>query len=105
MTGTIKKVMNDSGSSYCKMPDGTLIQWGEERDKSNQAQITFSEAYVSIPTVFLTPVYNYQRTVRCSLGVVATTTGFTLWAYDTDTNNWSTSTDLWFYWVAVGRWK
>ena len=27
-TGKIEKVMNDSGSGYCKMPDGTLICWG-----------------------------------------------------------------------------
>ena len=27
-TGKIEKVMNDSGSGYCKMPDGTLTCWG-----------------------------------------------------------------------------
>lgn len=27
-TSTIKQTMNESNSSYCKMPDGTLIQWG-----------------------------------------------------------------------------
>lgn len=105
MSGAVTIPTADEGANYCKMPDGTLIQWGEEQNKSTQAQIAFSKTYASRPTVFLTPVYNYQRTVRCTLGAVATTTGFTLWAYDTDTQNWSTSTDLWFYWVAVGRWK
>lgn len=104
-TGAVTIPLATEGLNYCKMPDGTLIQWGEEQNKSNQAQITFVAAYDSHPTVFLTPVYNYQRTVRCSLGVVATTTGFTMYAYDTDTQTWSTSTDLRFYWVAVGRWK
>ena len=27
-TSTIKQVMNNSDSNYCKMPDGTLICWG-----------------------------------------------------------------------------
>ena len=26
--GIMQKVTNDSGTLYCKMPDGTLIQWG-----------------------------------------------------------------------------
>lgn len=28
-TGTIEKVTNNSSSGYCKMPDGTLIQYGK----------------------------------------------------------------------------
>ena len=28
MTSTIQQIMNNSDFNYCKMPDGTLIQWG-----------------------------------------------------------------------------
>lgn len=28
-TGTVTKVIPTSGTGYCKMPDGTLIQWGK----------------------------------------------------------------------------
>lgn len=27
-SGIIEKLSNDSDNGYCKMPDGTLIQWG-----------------------------------------------------------------------------
>lgn len=28
MTSTIQQIMNNSDFNYCKMPDGTLLQWG-----------------------------------------------------------------------------
>ena len=51
-TGTITKVMNDSNTGYCKMPDGTLICWGEFTTNRSQYSVTANGAmYAATATV------------------------------------------------------
>ena len=59
-TGTMEKVTNNSGSGYCKMPDGTLIQWSDITIEANASnvQITFEIPFISSTYGFsLTPYY------------------------------------------------
>lgn len=54
MNSIIQQQTNDSNSNYCKMPDGTLIQWGRFEveipansyvEKNVQYQIQFYSSY------------------------------------------------------------
>lgn len=102
-------ILAESGDGYCKLADGTLIQWGVATAQSSGNSITFpsSSAFVRIlPTVIVTPAYNSGVTIRCIFGVAdITLTGCKVYAYDVTTNALSTATNLAYRWVALGRWK
>ena len=93
---TIKQTVNESSSSYCKMLDGTLIQWGRRTVTSYSAAIAF-------PVEFIDTNYSLIATHKSASGeakayaaaVGTTTTGYIYAA--------SGSADA--YWIAIGRWK
>ena len=112
-TGKIEKVMNDSGSGYCKMPDGTLMCWGTFSGEGYAAtqvgslyvvelslSITFPVAFSAKPAVMFSPSgdpysipaegVEYSTTGITKLGVVRPTRG----------NIFPN-----FSWFAIGRWK
>lgn len=105
-SGTITKVIPDSGAFYCKMPDGTLICWGRGSANNvsgttevNIAQ-TFGVAYYGIPAVILAlRGASYNRRIHPR---DITLTGFNAACAFTSS---SSSGDIWFDWVALGRWK
>lgn len=117
-TGTIPKVTNDSGSGYCKMPDGTLIQWGRYEVKSG----TFTQAGSSgvyafalsfsfpipfasdYPAVFGSTQYSTGHRVASGYRGASKTTSAGV-AYDFYPRVMSTTNKLFVEWCAIGRWK
>ena len=100
-TGSMEKVTNNSGSGYCKMPDGTLIQWGKDNIAENDANKT-----VLFPVSFSDT--NYSLTVSGGFAYIPTV----FFVYSAQTINsviiWKSTTDTHvqpFSWIAIGRWK
>lgn len=101
-TSTIKQVKNLGGSGYCKMPDGTLIQWGYASipDNGDRVYVAYPITFGGIPTVAITidengysgdvRLYSWQRLLA---GLYALNRG----VVQTKAVN--------FHWIAIGRWK
>lgn len=107
-TSTIKQVTNNSGTGYCKMPDGTLIQWGSGNNAKSGDVISypFEFATDSNIRIYIQPSYNTYTTIQCNFIHGHVQKGnFTVYAYNTETKALSTSTTLQFDWLAIGRWK
>ena len=93
-TSIIKQTMNESNSNYCKMPDGTLIQWGKENSAST------ANRTITLPIAFVDSNYcvsgaNDSGTNAIFQIAVSSKTSFAVYV--------SASTRL--RWIAVGRWK
>ena len=88
-TGKIEKVTNDSGSGYCKMPDGTMILYGVKHVATGNNRMNYSFDFADTPTVFLTSKSNATVYVNATYA-----TYFLL--------NSSAETDV--SWLAIGRW-
>lgn len=102
-TDIIKKVSNDSTNNYCKMPDGTLIQWGQGNIVSGGSTakskvINFAVPIDNINHLALALVVNSSDDVRLTASGY-TTTSFTVWIKDV------TTATRYFTWMAISRWK
>ena len=108
-TSTIQQVMNNSGSGYCKMPDGTLIQYGNvslPRDiNTSTKDITFPIPFISNSSIAIITSVNteiYADRLNSSYAN-ASNTGCRIVLYNsipvTGSGNGVVS------WVAIGRWK
>ena len=101
-SGTIKNFANDSGTNYCKMPDGTLIQWGDATIQLETDKIT-----VNFPLAFVNTSYaigaigTYVSTKDMSF-VYAAQTATTIDIYRSGSD---LSYSMPFKWFAIGRWK
>lgn len=100
MTGTIKKVMNDSGSSYCKMPDGTLICWGQ----SSIANGVWT-GYGSFPVAFVNTSYSVQITWVINDAQVHNVARIEKQTTQFGAVRIRSSGAVSFEWLAIGRWK
>ena len=105
-SGTITKTISTSGTNYCKMPDGTLICWGRAsaNNVSGTTEVfvaqTFGVAFYGVPAVV--PALrgaSYNRRIHAR---DITLTGFNAACAFTSS---SSTGDIWFDWVALGRWK
>ena len=97
-----------SGTNYCKMADGTLIQWGYKSgilinsDAEVGQEINFPIPFNSSNNVLVcvTPqtalVKNFQTTVTAIKN-----TSFEVYVY----SSYSTAANLTVGWIAIGRWK
>lgn len=96
--------MNNVSSNYCKMPDGTLIQWGYGTISKGTDNVTviFPVSYINTIYGFnAMPVFESDRTMsfvyahteQGSIGVYSRTNPIT------DNNGQA------FKWIAIGRWK
>lgn len=101
--GSIKKVSNDSASNYCKMPDGTLIQWGQGNIQTTAGSsvnktINFSQAFnnVNYIAIGLNPNTGDPITMTAS---AYTDTSMRVNVKDIAT------TTRYFTWFVIGRWK
>ena len=91
---------NSSGNGYCKMGDGTLIQWGE------QATSGLLTTFVNRPqafkdtsfTVMVTPIANSNEA-----GNITYTSNDSTTKISVGVNNPSVVSS--FHWIAIGRWK
>jgi hypothetical protein len=108
-SGTIKNYANDSDMGYCKMPDGTLIQWGvADNTADGYAEITFPQAFVNRNYAILgTPRHGPGHTSLDYFAIISASTVSSAIAYfrkATDaTPDLDTTAEI--SWFAVGRWK
>lgn len=114
-TGAVTTPQNDSGTGYCKMPDGTLIQWG--RIVVNNVPITnawgavyessIQSSGVVFPITFVeTPCVvafaNVSPTAWLeNIGSDATRLGSYYLVRPTTSN----ASSGYISWMAIGRWK
>ena len=108
-TSTIKQVTNNSGANYCKMPDGTLIQWGTFSSALDIAANTTGEDTITFPTSFASfdfvPIFSVQSGAPAArqVGVKSrTSASVSVFIQNIFTGTWSHPT---IYWIAIGRWK
>ena len=101
-------ISNDSSTNYCKMPDGTLIQWGSETftnlaaSSTGDAEADYPIPFESVPRAFVTVansslphqfiacVQNYGSKSKIRIRV---------------RNGYSSATTVTVNWLAIGRWK
>lgn len=100
---------NESASGYCKMPDYTLIEYGQVLSATVSGQsysdfnVTFAKAYDSIPYVLVSLLSDSTSPEIGNItpAVLSTTTsGFVIRLF----NNGSTSRSPVIRWLAIGRW-
>lgn len=95
-TSTIKQVINNSDTGYCKMPDGTMICHGTSVIASGTDRVTISyNQFTDNPTIAFSVsgsgsyrvnyVAKYYAIIVCNEGNV--------------------TSDKTIYWIAIGRWK
>lgn len=108
-SGIIEKLSNDSANGYCKMPDGTLIQWGTATNTAaGYAEITFPQPFLNRGYAIVgTPRYGSGHTSLDYFTILAPSLATGAIAYfrkaiDTTPDADTTAEISWF---AVGRWK
>lgn len=107
--------LNDSGSKYCKMPDGTLICWGfftTNRDQFTLAQygalygaiadldISYAQEFSSTPVVSILSIDNSCPVMYCIAGRAK----LTKFEVERHVNSAPPDGATWNY-IAIGRWK
>lgn len=108
--GYKNQTWNNSGTGYCKMPDGTLIQWGNVTgiSFSNQNMVS-GEFTFDIPFFSSSEVKIFGTTAesgvadyifRVGISCSATKVNWTLVSPNTISVN-----NRQFSWLAIGRWK
>lgn len=107
-TGKIIPVMNNSGNGYCKMTDGTAIEWGRTNSGINIPINTVSEVELVYPKAFasdLVIVHVTPETILADKFHISVTNiepaKCKVYIY----NGHSASVSLTFRWIAIGRWK
>lgn len=113
-TGTIQKVMNDSGNGYCKMPDGTLICWGTFSASGNTrawgamysidaaVDISFPVAFIADPCVTISCPVDKSF---CLINTIHNATKITRVSWMRQTSESGTVTLNPLQYIAIGRWK
>lgn len=106
----IKQSTNNSGSNYCKMPDGTALAWG------NKGQITFSneslkDGTIDLPFTFVsgnayaTPYNTSNFSLMLWVGISLQNGNQLEWSLATVSQAAISVTNRGFAWLVVGRWK
>lgn len=104
-TSTIQQVMNTSGINYCKMPDGTLICWGNvtitnvAANSTGATTVTFPISFISTPKIVVSVGTGSPLQRFASFGNESAT-GFTFYIGVV-----SASTAMGGHYIAIGRWK
>lgn len=90
-----------SGSNYCKMADGTLIQWGTKTIPANasNAAILFSIPFVGSYSISITGNYSNSRALMFATAS-EDGNGFTAYKGVSDL-----SYAQLIRWLCIGRWK
>ena len=110
MASTIEQITNNSGTGYCKMPDGTLIQWGNTTvsatpNADTNVDVTFPVAFVDTSYNLSCEIVGYYRSYAGSYYdywvINRTTTKGTLRIC----NSGTLTPSIPLSWLAIGRWK
>ena len=109
-TQTIKSADNVSGAGYCKMPDGTLIQWGRATPVAfangvctKAISFPLQNAFISAPSVTASLVSSdvtYATANVIHAEVNTATVRMVMYAATT----YGGQNEI-IMWIAVGRWK
>ena len=109
-TSPMEKVTNNSDTNYCKMPDGTLMCWGNDSiqvqgNSRNNMTITYPHAFNTNPSVALNKVLysiatSGTETINMTLQSISKSEAVVLVG-----NTGSGTITVPFYWIAIGRWK
>lgn len=98
-SGNIDIGAGDSGSNYCKLPDGTLICWGSYSASSVwSTSFSFAKTFASAPILLATPAVN-NTSIKWITQTATSTTGGQIWYNNAN----SVAVDV--KWLAIGRWK
>lgn len=115
-TSTIEKVTNNSGTGYCKMPDGTLIVYGQnaisprsetgtQRGSLYQyvcdTNITFPQSFIADPYVCVTKLNGTSGMIGWVSNSRTALTGVDFFCFGSPIDNASFIIN----WFAIGRWK
>lgn len=120
--GSVHQVLElsdfDSASGHCKMPDGTLIQWGVTSFPSGATSgyvspISFFRFTVTFPIPFVDTNYcvwgsgRYSSGMATPIGFVgaASTTVADFFWWDAAARTFSSTYPLIVKWTAIGRWR
>lgn len=107
-TGNIQFSANQSANGYCKMPDGTLICYGNQMMPSDGAvSITFAQSFINDSYAFTATYETINGNVAGSIGTIKAynilTTGITVTIAGSMPSDFINR--LRVSYVAVGRWK
>jgi hypothetical protein len=106
-----EKVIPESGTSYCKMPDGTLMCWGVTKMPSDGTlKISFPKAFVvsgGLSYSFTCSWFSVNGNVSGEIGTQKTFNKAADSIYVTIAGSMPTAfvDRLYVSWVAIGRWK
>lgn len=103
-SGTIKNYANDSDTGYCKMADGTLIQFGYSTILADRLFLilTFPTQFVNNSFAFtVTPEFSDTRDVWMTYYGNSNNPTGSIYVY----RNTALNTAQNFNWIAIGRWK
>ena len=89
---------SQSGTAYCKLPDGTLFQWGH-------APISGLSTQVSMPTSFKDTSYTVKVTLIANSNTATNVTAITKSSGDKFSLGVNTLPSGGAEWIAVGKWK
>ena len=104
----ILQINNNSGTGYCKMPDGTLIQWGIvtaalPASGEDTETIGLANSYITTPIISL--LQSVIDADWCKDYVISasnvSTTGFSIRIK----NKTTTAGTYTFNWITIGCWK
>lgn len=98
MASSLIPMTNSSSRGYCKMGDGTLLQWG-------YTSVSALTTHVAMQLGFKDTTYYVQITLIANSNTATNITAVTA----TDTSHFAfgvnTIPSSGAYWLAIGRWK
>lgn len=106
-TGPIKQVTNNSGAGYCKMPDGTMIQWGSDGSyasgNSRDTDVTMPLSFVDTNYIIMAMgLYSNDPNVYEVIHIAKTVSASKFTVHQKNpTSNYLQK----FRWLTIGRWK
>lgn len=90
--------LNQSGTSYCKLPDGTLIQWGHTAVGGLTQQVT-------MPTSFKDTTYTVRLTLIANSNTATNVTSISRPNADKFAFGVNVLPSGGAEWIAIGKWK
>ena len=101
-TSIINQVTNNSNASFCKMPDGTLIQWAEKSIPNRSSKTTITSPIPFVNTIYgISVIGNYNSARNVSLVYANQTNSH----FDIHRSTQENDYDQAFRYIAIGRWK
>ena len=107
-SGAVTVPLAEEGIDYCKMPDGTLIQWGPVGEYHSGSTYTYtitltqafssSSYYVTATGAYFSDATSYEGVI-CTVKIVSKT------SFEIHVRNATANYTNALRWIAVGRWK